>query len=112
MRHGWRLQPQFGDDLPHGEGPLELLGYELRPLGLVALDLAAIFVEAEPRGLLGVEGRRRKADALYEQIGVFDGLVADFLVVGHVELDADAAALCVYEQRDTVGRCAAVKWLL
>ena len=43
-----RLKPQLGDQFLHGESPLELLGYESRPGGLVVLDLAAVFVEAKP----------------------------------------------------------------
>ena len=69
---------------------------EAGPSGLVVLDLAAVLVEAKARRLLGVEGRGGKAEAFLEQNGIVDSLVADFLVVGHVELNANAAVQPVY----------------
>ena len=69
---------------------------EAGPSGLVVLDLAAVLVEAKARRLLGVEGRGGKAEAFLEQDGIVDSLVADFLVVVHVELNANAAVQPVY----------------
>ena len=41
------LQIQLIDDLPHSKSPFELLSYETRPRGFVALDLATVLVEAK-----------------------------------------------------------------
>lgn len=95
---------------PYPEDELHQLfrrDHEAGPGDLVSLNLAATFVEAKPRCPLGVEGRGRKAETFFEKIGVVYSFVADFLVVGRLELDADAAVLRVYKQRDMVGRRAA-----
>ena len=48
MGRGFRLEPQFSNQLLHYDSPLELLRYEFRPGVLVALDFATVLVEAKP----------------------------------------------------------------
>ena len=71
---------------------------------MVALDLAAVFVEADARGLLGVKGHGLEAETLFEDVGAFDGLVANLLIVRDIELDANATVLCIDEKSKVVSR--------
>ena len=48
MGRGFRLEPQFSNQLLHYDSPLELLRYEFRSGALVALDFATVLVEAKP----------------------------------------------------------------
>lgn len=69
---------------------------------MVALDLAAILVEANARGLLGVKGHGLEAETLFEDVGVIDGLVPNLLIVRDIELDANATVLCIDEKSKVV----------
>lgn len=69
---------------------------------MVALDLAAVFVDADARGLLGVKGHDLEAKTLLKEAGAFDGLVANLLIVRNVELDANATVLCIDEKSKVV----------
>lgn len=71
---------------------------------MITLDLAAVFVEADARGLLGIKRHGLEAETLFEDVGVIDGLVPDLLIVRNVELDANATVLCIDEKSKVVSR--------
>lgn len=75
-----------------------------RPRVLIALDLAAILVEANARGLLGVKGHGLEVKALLEEASVVDGPVPDFLVLGNMQLDANATMPRINEEGEVIGR--------
>ena len=71
---------------------------------MITLDLAAVFVEADARGLLGIKRHGLEAKMLLKEGGTFDGLVANLLIVRNVELDANATVLCIDEKSKVVSR--------
>lgn len=46
---------------------------------MITLDLAAVFVEAGARGLLGIKRHDLEAKMLLKEAGAFDGLAANLL---------------------------------
>lgn len=46
---------------------------------MITLDLAAVFVEADARGLLGIKRHGLEAKMLLKEAGAFDGLAANLL---------------------------------
>lgn len=71
---------------------------------MITLDLAAVFVEADARGLLGIKRHGLEAKMLLKEAGAFDGLVANLPIVRNVELDANATVLCIDEKSKVVSR--------
>ena len=71
---------------------------------MITFDPAAVFVEADARGLLGIKRHGLEAKTLLKEAGAFDGLMANLLIVRNVELDANATVLCIDEKSKVVSR--------